>query len=88
MWRNLITAPFTRASYLKNPGPGQYLQGKNKEDIKQRLLNEEKITVPFSSSETRQFFGKTSKTPVPGPGYYIDIFDLKNSSIIKKSQRG
>ena len=34
MWRNLMSAPFTRPGYLKNPGPGSYGQSKNKDDIK------------------------------------------------------
>ena len=34
MWRNQMNAPFTRATFLKNPGPGYYNKGKKNEDIK------------------------------------------------------
>jgi hypothetical protein len=43
-WRNEITAPFTKQTYLGNPGPGQYPIGKKKgDDIKSRLLQEETV---------------------------------------------
>lgn len=38
MWKNEMNAPYTRQTYHKNPGPGQYFGGKKKDDIKQRLL--------------------------------------------------
>ena len=38
MWRNELNAPFTKQTYIKNPGPGQYFSNKRKDDIKQRLL--------------------------------------------------
>jgi len=39
-WKNEITAPFTKQTYLENPGPGQYdAKGKKKEnEVKSRIL--------------------------------------------------
>lgn len=82
MWKNEMSAPFTRATYSKNPGPGQYFHGKKKEEIKQRLLQEETVKVPFGSSDERPC-NKMVKAANPGPGTYIDINNSKHSSIGK-----
>lgn len=86
MWKNQMNAPFTRASFLKNPGPGSYGQSKNKDDIKQRLLQEEKVVVPFNSSDTRPDLA--TKTSNPGPGTYINVFDSKHSCLHKSLLKG
>jgi hypothetical protein len=38
MWKNELNAPFTRATFIKTPGPGHYNKHKRNEDVKQRLL--------------------------------------------------
>jgi len=53
MWRNELNAPFTKATFIKTPGPGYYNKSKKSEDIKQRLLQEETVTVPFGASDVR-----------------------------------
>lgn len=82
MWKNDMRAPFTRQSYLKNPGPAHYFNGKKKDDIKQRLLQEETITVPFGQSDDRPC-NKQIKSPNPGPGSYIDVSNPNHSSVCK-----
>ena len=43
-WKNELNAPYTKQSYLSNPGPGQYPIGKKKaDDIKNRILQEETV---------------------------------------------
>ena len=43
-WLNEVNAPYTRQTYLSNPGPGQYPVNKKKgDDIKSRLLQEETV---------------------------------------------
>ena len=43
-WKNELNAPFTKQTYLGNPGPGQYPMDKKKgDDIKSRLLQEETV---------------------------------------------
>ena len=38
-WKNELSAPFTKQTFLINPGPGQYPINKKKgDDIKSRLL--------------------------------------------------
>jgi len=38
-WKNELNAPFTKQTYLENPGPSHYVTEKKKgEDIKSRLL--------------------------------------------------
>jgi hypothetical protein len=38
-WKNELNAPFTKQTYLANPGPGQYqIEKKKGDDIKSRLL--------------------------------------------------
>lgn len=37
-WKNELDAPYTKATFSKAPGPGQYLASKKKEDIRARLL--------------------------------------------------
>lgn len=82
MWRNKINAPYTKASFLQNPGPGQYFCNKKKDDIKQRLLQEETVTVPFGASDSRAC-NKRINNPNPGPGSYIDINNPNTSSVCK-----
>lgn len=81
-WTNRIDAPYTKQSYLKNPGPGHY-QGKKKgEDVKSRLLMEESIKIPFGATDERDC-NKNGKMQGPGPGTYIDINNPNHSSICK-----
>jgi hypothetical protein len=82
MWRNELNAPFTRATYIKTPGPGHYYKQRKNEDIKKRLLQEETVTVPFGASDVRPC-NKQTKSANPGPGAYIDINNPLNSSICK-----
>ena len=43
-WSNEINAPFTKQTYIQNPGPGQYPINKKKgDDIKSKLLVEETV---------------------------------------------
>ena len=81
-WKNELNAPFTKATFEKNPGPGTYNKSKKKEDIRARLLQEETVTVPFGASDERAC-NKNVKAPNPGPGTYIDINNPNNSSICK-----
>jgi len=81
-WKNELAAPFTLATFNKNPGPGAYLKSKKQEDIKARLLQEETTVVPFGASDERPC-NKIVKAPNPGPGSYIDINNPNNSSICK-----
>ncbi len=82
MWSYELNAPFTKQTYIKNPGPGQYFSNKRKDDIKQRLLQEETVTVPFGGSDDR-LCNKPVKAPFPGPGSYIDVNNPNNSSVCK-----
>lgn len=82
MWRADISAPFTKPSWTKNPPPGYYFK-KQHEDVKQRLLQEETVTVPFGSREERPV-NKPSKELGPGPGNYIDISNPAHSSVCRK----
>ena len=82
MWKNEMTAPYTRQTYHKNPGPGQYFNGKKKDDIKQILLQEETVTVPFGASDDRPC-NKGIKAANPGPGSYIDVNNPNYSSVCK-----
>ena len=82
-WSNEGNAPYTKQTYMKNPGPGHYTLGKKKgDDIKSKLLIEETVNVPFGSSDERAVNKKT-KLMGPGPGQYIDINNPNNSSICK-----
>ncbi len=82
MWRNELNAPFTKATFIRTPGPGHYNKNKKNDDIKQRLLQEETVMVPFGASDVRPC-NKSIKAPNPGPGSYIDINNPLNSSICK-----
>ena len=82
MWKAEMNAPYTKQSYLKNPGPGQYFGGKKKDDIKQRLLQEETVTVPFGASDDR-LCNKPVKAANPGPGSYIDVNNPISSRVCK-----
>jgi hypothetical protein len=82
-WSNEIETPYTKQTFMKNPGPGSYNLGKKKgDDIKSKLLMEETVHVPFGSSNEREV-NKKFKTTGPGPGTYIDINNPNNSSICK-----
>lgn len=81
-WKAELNAPYTKQTYIKNPGPGQYFGGKKKDDIKQRLLQEETVTVPFGASDDRPC-NKQVKAPNPGPGSYIDVNNPNQSSVCK-----
>ena len=82
-WRNDMSAPYTKQTYLKDPGPGAYFPHKKKgDDIKSRLLVEETVHVPFGSMDPRDC-NKLKGSKVPGPGTYIDINNPNNSSICK-----
>ena len=83
-WTNEITTPYTKQTFLKNPGPGSYNPGKKKgDDIKSKLLLEETVHVPFGSSDERDVNKKPKSNNNPGPGTYIDINNPNNSSICK-----
>lgn len=82
MWRNELNAPFTKATFIKTPGPGTYYKQKKSEDIRKRLLQEETVSVPFGASDVRPC-NKQTKSTNPGPGSYIDINNPLNSSICK-----
>lgn len=71
-WRNEIETPFTKQSYHKNPGPGTYEFGKKKDDVKNKIIAEETVQTAFNSTETRPC-NRSTKSPNPGPGTYIDI---------------
>ena len=78
-----MNAPYTKQTYIKNPGPGAYFPHKKKgDDIKSRLLVEETVHVPFGSMDPRDC-NKHKGSKVPGPGTYIDINNPNNSSICK-----
>ena len=48
-WKNEFNAPYTKQTYLINPGPGQYpIEKKKGDDIKSRLLQEETVQVAFN----------------------------------------
>ena len=82
-WSNKIDAPFTKQTYIQNPGPGHYPVNKKKgEDIKSKLLVEESVSVAFNQTAEREC-NKKIKHPIPGPGTYIDINNPNNSSICK-----
>lgn len=82
-WKNELSAPYTKQTFLANPGPGQYQIDKKKgEDIKSRLLQEETVSVAFGQQEKRDC-NKVVKSPNPGPGAYVDINDPRFSSVCK-----
>lgn len=86
-WKNEITTPYTKQTFMKNPGPGTYpFEKKKGEDIKSKLLMEETVHVPFGSSDEREV-NKKFKSTGPGPGTYIDINNPNNSSICKSLNR-
>ena len=48
-WSNEVDAPYTKQTFMTNPGPGHYPIGKKKgDDIKSRLLVEETVNVAFN----------------------------------------
>jgi hypothetical protein len=73
-WKNSILTPFTKPTSFENPGPGKYNHEKKKDDIKTKILMEETLHVPFSSSCERECNRRpNNKHLFPGPGTYIDI---------------
>ena len=74
MWTNSLEAPYTKQTFKQNPASNFYFDNKRKEDIKQRLLQEETVTVPFGSSDERPC-NKAIKAPNPGPGNYINVYN-------------
>ena len=79
-WKHEGETPYTRQTYAKNPGPGQYNHEKKKDDIKNRIIMEEAVHAAFNSSDERSV-NKRTKAPNPGPGSYIDINNPVNSSL-------
>lgn len=71
-WRNDAETPYTKQTFHKNPGPGQYDHEKKKDDVKNKIIAEETVNTAFNSSEARPC-NKNFKNPNPGPGTYIDI---------------
>ena len=71
-WKHEGQTPFTRQTFAKVVGPGHYDVEKKKDDLKNRIVQEEAVHVPFSSTDLRDF-EKRPKTVGPGPGAYIDI---------------
>lgn len=68
-WDNDITAPFTKQSYVKEvPGPGKYNHEKKQDDIKNKIIREDTVYVPFSASGERECLKANNKTQAPGPG--------------------
>jgi hypothetical protein len=59
-WKNEISAPYTKPSFASNPGPGKYNHEKKKDDIKTKILLEESVHVPFSSSVERECNRRTA----------------------------
>lgn len=79
-----MDAPYTKPTSYTNPGPGKYNLEKKKDDIKTRILLEESVHVPFSSSVERDCNIKgLHKVQAPGPGAYIDINNPMHSSVTK-----
>lgn len=56
-----MEAPFTKPTCIQNPGPGKYNLEKKKDDITTKILMEEAVRVPFSSSCKRDFNSKQDK---------------------------
>lgn len=79
-WRNEGETPFTKQSYLQNPGPGHYKLDKKKDDLKHKIMTEEAVHAAFNSSDVRPM-NKKVKSANPGPGTYIDISNPVHSSI-------
>ena len=61
-WVNNINTPYTHPTNFENPGPGKYdFEKKKKDDIKQKILMEEAVTVPFGSGAERDCNKKAHK---------------------------
>lgn len=82
-WKHEGNTPYTRQTFAVNPGPGKYDHEKKKDDIKNKIVMDEAIQPPFSSSDDRPC-NKKVKAPNPGPGTYIDINNPLHCSL--KSQ--
>lgn len=80
MWRADAKAPYNPPTYTKAPAPNAYFNSKKADDVKKRLLAEEKPIIPFGSKDMRSFH-KQTKNVNPGPGNYIDIYAAQNSSV-------
>lgn len=81
-WKNEISAPYTSATFNRNPGPGTYMSGKTRDQTKAKVLFEESLNIPFKTSADRNCLKQTNEKN-PGPGHYIDINNPKNSSSCK-----
>ena len=79
-WKHEGETPYTRQTFSKNPGPGQYNHEKKKDDIKNRIIQEEAVHAAFNSSDPRPV-NKKVKAPNPGPGTYVDINNPMHCSI-------
>jgi len=82
-WKNDAVAPYTAPCKDNVPGPGQYSMDKKTEDVKNRVLLEDALHVPFGVSDERNCLRKQKKNNEPGPGQYIDISNPNNSSVCK-----
>jgi hypothetical protein len=71
-WKHEGETPYTRQTFSKVPGPGQYNHEKKKDDIKNKIVAEEAVHAAFNISDERNC-NKKVKAPNPGPGTYIDI---------------
>jgi len=85
-WRNDVSHPYTKQSYYQSPAPGAYNVDKKKDDVKNKILMEETLHVPFGGSDERGC-NKKVKNSNPGPGSYIDINNPLNSSICKSMNK-
>lgn len=79
-WKHEGETPYTRQTFSKVPGPGTYNHEKKKDDVRNRILHEETVHPPFTSSDDRPC-NKKVKAPVPGPGTYIDIYNPVHCSL-------
>lgn len=79
-WRNQMETPFTKQTYIQNPGPGAYKVEKKKDEIKSKIMMDEAVHAAFNSSEVRDT-NKKIKSLNPGPGTYINIANPNHCSI-------
>lgn len=79
-WKNEGETPYTKQTFHKNPGPGAYDIEKKKDDIKNKIIQEEAMHAAFNSSDVRPV-NKKIKNANPGPGTYIDINNPMHCSI-------
>lgn len=66
------------------PGPAFYFSKKAAENFKLRIMNKNKLEVPFGSYESKDLQNILKIThQSPGPGAYIDINDPCHSCLGK-----